>query len=94
MATHLSKNGIISGVPGVLRQSRINSVATANIDNTCTPAARIRSFASAAVFTSNVPDASLFANTVYPASTSDSARKHVHTSVVIPAMITCFLPVA
>ncbi|RDX45248.1 hypothetical protein OH76DRAFT_1007844 [Lentinus brumalis] len=80
--------------PGVLRQSRISSSATANIDSSCTPAARMRSLASSAVFTSNVPDASLFANTVYSASTSERARKDVQTSVVMPARMTCVLPVA
>ena len=75
----MSKNGRSSGVPGVLRQSRISSSATANIDRTCTPASRMRSFASSAVFLSNVPEASLFAKTLYPSSRRESARKVVQT---------------
>ena len=63
-STHLSKNGKSSGAPGVLRQSRMSSHAIANIERTCTPAARMRSFASSAVLTSNVPEASLLAYTV------------------------------
>ena len=66
-------------VPGVLRQSRMSSSATANMETTWTPAARMRSFASCAVFTSNVPEASLFAQTLYPASRRDRARKVVQT---------------
>ena len=80
--THLSKKGNSSGAPGVLRQSRISSMDTANIDSTCTPAARMRSFASLAVLASNVPDASLLANTLYPSWMRDSARNAVHTLVI------------
>ena len=48
----------------MLRQSRMSSHVIANIERTCTPAARMRSFASWAVLTSNVPEASLLAYTV------------------------------
>ena len=63
-STYLSKNGSISGAPGVWRQSRMSSSATANMDSTCTPASRMRSFASSLVLTSNVPEASAFAKTL------------------------------
>ena len=77
--TYVSKKGSICVAPGVFLQSLINSQATANNDSTCTPAARIRSLASLAVFSLNVPDASLLAKTVYPASRRDKARKAVQT---------------
>ena len=60
---HLSRKGNISGCPGVFRQSLMSSQAIANNEMTCTPAARIRSLASLAVLASNVPEASLCANT-------------------------------
>lgn len=49
------------------------------MDKIWTPASRIRSLASRAVLVSNVPEASLLANTEYPASLSERARKVVQT---------------
>ncbi len=62
--TDLSKNGINSGDPGLFLQSLIKSAAIANREHTCTPAARIRSFASSAILLEVVPEASALANTV------------------------------
>lgn len=41
-----------------------------------------------------MPLASMLAKTEYPAARRDKERKAVQTSVVMPARITCFLPVA
>lgn len=79
---YLSKNGSSSGAPGVFLQSRMSSKATANMDSTWTPAARMRSLASLAVFLSKVPEASLLANTLYPASRRERARNAVQTCTV------------
>lgn len=78
-ATYLSKKGNISVCPWGLLQSLISSHDMANNERTWTPAARIRSLASLAVFASKVPEASLLANTANPASRKDKARKAVQT---------------
>lgn len=64
MGTDLSKNGNNSRDPGVFLQSCIKSAAIANIEHTCTPARRIRSFASSATRLLIAPEASALANTV------------------------------
>lgn len=63
-SAYLSKKGINSSEPGVFLQSLIKSHATANIDSTVTPAARIRSLASSAMRREEAPEASEFAKTV------------------------------
>jgi hypothetical protein len=59
-----------------------------------TPARAIWSLAVSRTSSVVVPDASTLAKTEYPAARRESERKAVQTSVVIPARMTCFLPVA